>query len=176
MSIRTSICRAASRLGFPRAALFTVLLLTQLPSAFADFAQSWAWRNPMPQGNPLLDIAYGNATFVAVGDAGCIVSSPNGVSWTSRNSHTSSPINGIVWGGAAFVAVGEAGLILSSPDGVAWTTRSAGVAASLNAVSYASGQFVAVGDSGAILTSPDGITWTSRSSGSCHRSFRHCSQ
>src|SRR6266849_5144085 len=27
---------------------------------------NWHWRNPLPQGRPLYDVAYGNGIFVAV--------------------------------------------------------------------------------------------------------------
>jgi len=41
----------------------------------ADPLDHWHWRNPLPQGNNLLGMAYGNCTFIAVGDLGTILQS-----------------------------------------------------------------------------------------------------
>jgi len=138
---------------------------------------SWAWRPYEPPGTPagvnwspassgttqtLRGVGYGNGLFVAVGDSGTILTSPDGSTWTSRASGTTNPLYGVAWGGDKFVAVGGSGTILTSPDGINWTSQNSGTTQNLFGVSYGGGQFVAVGASGTILTSPDGITWTSR--------------
>ena len=41
------------------------------------------------------DIAYGNNTFVAVGDSGTILTSSDGISWTSRTSGTTNKQSGV---------------------------------------------------------------------------------
>jgi hypothetical protein len=43
-------------------------LLVVCASVWADPLDQWTWRNPLPQGNSLFGIAYGNNQFVAVGD------------------------------------------------------------------------------------------------------------
>ena len=60
-------------------------------------------------------MAYGDGLFVAVGERGIILASPDGVSWTLRNSGTSRDIYGVVYAKGLFVAVGERGTILTSP-------------------------------------------------------------
>lgn len=50
----------------------------------ADPLDNWHWRNPLPQGNWLNGITYGNDTFVTVGDSGTILTSPDGIEWTVR--------------------------------------------------------------------------------------------
>lgn len=40
---------------------------------------NWHWRNPLPQGNTLNSVTYGNGTYVAVGQSDRILTSPNGV-------------------------------------------------------------------------------------------------
>jgi len=153
-------------LGF---SLLVITLLIGIPHfSIADPLDNWHWRYPLPQGNTLVAIAYGNGAFVAVGEFGSIVTSQDGVTWTNRISGTSYNLNGVTYGNGTFVAVG--GGILTAPDGVTWTERISGSLYDLNGATFGNGTFVAVGygssrPSGfhlSILTSPDGVSWTSR--------------
>ncbi len=103
--------------------------------------------------------SWSGTRFVALGESGTILTSPDGVTWISRASGTTNNITGIAWSGTQFVAVG--GSILTSPDGVTWASRKSDDN-SLWGIAWSGTQFVAVGWEGTILTSPDGITWTSR--------------
>jgi photosystem II stability/assembly factor-like uncharacterized protein len=129
----------------------------------------WHWRNPLPQGEPISAVAYGNNTFVAVGASGTIfTSNDDGETWTYRKVKTTYyDTNGISYGNGTFVAVGAGGTIFTSNDnGVTWTFKTSGTTESLNGISYGNGTFVAVGDGDTILTSDNnGLTWTSRTSG-----------
>jgi subtilisin family serine protease len=127
--------------------------------------ENWHWRNPLPQGNTLNGVTYGNSTFMAVGYSGTILTSTDGASWTPRTSGTIDRLYGVTYGGGTFMAVGEAGTIVTSPDGISWTLRTSGTLNNLWGVTYGGSTFVAVGDYGTILTSPDGISWTLRTSG-----------
>jgi hypothetical protein len=60
-------------------------------------------------------VTYGNGTFVAVGNNGVILTSPDGVNWTRRTSPTSYWLNSVAYGNGMFVAVGNYGTILTSP-------------------------------------------------------------
>ena len=60
-------------------------------------------------------MAYGNSLFVAVGDGGVILTSPDGVNWTARVSGTYNSLFGVTYGNGTFVAVGDGGTILTSP-------------------------------------------------------------
>ncbi len=82
-------------------------------------------QGPGPQGlvitnrvsgitNDLYAITYGNNLFVAVGAEGTVVSSPDGIVWTSHDSGSTNTLNGIAYGNGYFVAVGESGTILRS--------------------------------------------------------------
>ena len=145
--------------------------------ASAAQLDNWVWRNPLPQGNSLNSIAYGNGIYVAVGSGGTILTSADGVTWTSRTSGTIEDLYGVTYGNGLFVAVGyySSGLpesnieppsaILSSSDGVTWTTNSFTSTTLYSSVTYGNGKFVAVGqhmgDSTAgYMTSSDGITWS----------------
>jgi hypothetical protein len=104
--------------------------------------------------------------FVAVGRSGTIISSSDGITWTSRTSGTSNTLEGVTYGISTFVAVGASGAILTSTDnGTTWTSRTSGTSNNLHRGTYGNSTFVTVGASGTILTSSDGITWTSRTSG-----------
>jgi hypothetical protein len=129
--------------------------LTVLPGGPLD---RWTRRNPLPQGEMLLDVAQGNGRFVAVGEGGTIVSSTNGANWTVHRLHTPVPISGIAFGNGLFVAVGD-GNVLTSPDGVEWTPRVTRVDILLTSVAFGNGRFVVAGFD-TILTSTDGLTWT----------------
>lgn len=52
---------------------------TQPPPDSVHALDNWHWRNPLPQGNTLFGVTYGNGTFVAVADYGTIITSPDGV-------------------------------------------------------------------------------------------------
>jgi len=125
--------------------------------------------------NSLWGVAWSGTQFVAVGDNGIILTSTDGITWTSRTSGTTQHLfGGVAWSGTQFVAVGISGIILTSPDGIVWTTRTSGTGLPLDGVNWSGTQFVAVGGGGAdgiILTSPDGITWTRQASGTTNRLF-----
>ena len=110
----------------------------------------------MPQGNTLNAVTYGNSTFAAVGAAGTILTSVNGITWTSRTSGTTNTLYGVTYGNGKFVVVGggdSGGTILTSADGIAWTSRTSGTTSTLSGVTYGNSTFVTVGESGTILQS-----------------------
>jgi uncharacterized repeat protein (TIGR02543 family) len=99
-----------------------------------------------------------------VGSSGTIVTSPDGLTWTSQTSGTTSYLYGVAYGNNTFVAVGDSGTIVTSPDGVTWMSPMSDTMDTLNGMVFGNNTFVAVGY-GTILTSPDGLTWTSQTSG-----------
>jgi len=99
--------------------------------------------------------------FVAVGDLGTIVISPDGQAWEQRVSTTNEDLFGVAVGTERIVAVGHQGTIVTSPDGETWAlAEDSPTNASLTGVAFGAGKFVAVGLDGAILTSQDGVAWT----------------
>lgn len=145
----------------------TVATLTVTPAGPLD---RWTQRNPLPQSQPLFAVAHGTNQFVAVGDRGTILTSPDGSNWALQNRRADVSLNGVAYGGGLFVAVGEGGTILSSSDGTNWSYRytapyPAPSTPLLNSVTYGAGRFVAVGSapglglSTLILHSSDGAHW-----------------
>ena len=103
--------------------------------------------------------------FLAVGEAGAILTSSDKQNWTTQASGTSKNLQGVVWANSQYLVVGEAGTILTSPDGKNWTTQASGTSKNLKGVVWADYQFLAVGEAGTVLTSPDGKNWTTQTSG-----------
>lgn len=123
----------------------------------------------------LLDVAYGNGVYVAVGDSGTIVHSTNGTSWSPVASGTSTTLTGVSYGNGLFVAVGprfsgDPAISLTSLDGLSWTNRSAGIDLDswklLSDVEYCNDRFLGGGFYARILHSTDqGQTFTTSMTG-----------
>lgn len=117
------------------------------------------------QSIELNGVAASPTLFAAVGKAGLIYSSPDGIAWTSRQSGTPRNLTAVAWGGNAFHAVGEGGTHLTSPDGISWTADVIGEGSDLHGISFTTRGWIIVGKDGAIFHSGDGSTWTMRISG-----------
>jgi hypothetical protein len=76
-----------------------------------------------PTARTLWGVAWGNGLFVAVGDAGTLLTSPDGATWTPRSSGTARWLLAATYGGGRFVVVGDHGVILISPNGIDWTVE-----------------------------------------------------
>jgi hypothetical protein len=96
------------------------------------------------------------ARYVAVGDAGTIVTSPDAVMWTpvTLTPPLTQNLLSVTVGGASgsrFLAVGQGGTVVfcdvSCDDGMNWSTASSG--ASLSQVIFTPSMYLAVGDAGA---------------------------
>jgi hypothetical protein len=137
------------------------ILLASLPSlgSAADLLDTWTWRNPLPTGNLISAVAWGDDRYVAVGQVGTVLTSPDGAAWTPQTSGVSSDLSGVACHDGLFVAVGGEGMILTSPDGLAWTPRPSGTTSPFTGVVWGSDRFVAVGI-GIAATSPDGLAWS----------------
>jgi photosystem II stability/assembly factor-like uncharacterized protein len=143
---------------------------------------AWSWLNPRPQGNPLSDIAFFDASDgIAVGDAGTIVrTGDGGQTWSA--SHYAAGIDAplrAVWvqDPQSAIAVGDDGLVLHTSDrGASWSARPAlAPLENLISVSFAGDTGYAVGwtwydgggSAGSIYRTTDGgVTWANAVPGS----------
>jgi photosystem II stability/assembly factor-like uncharacterized protein len=114
------------------------------------------------------------ARFVAVGSAGTLLTSPDGISWTRRTSPTTRDLHSVTRFNpssadpAVFLAVGDNGTILSSENGADWTEKTSPTSKDLHAI--AAGRVVnaskivpcvvVVGEDGTIFYSYNTRTWT----------------
>lgn len=110
-------------------------------------------------------VAGSGTQFVAVGDAGTIITSADGSSWAAQVSATSQVLYGVAWSRSQWVTVGDGGTILTSPDGILWTKRASGTNTLFYSVADSGTRYVAVGFFGSIYTSLDGSRWSARVSG-----------
>ena len=110
-------------------------------------------------------ILWNSSKFVAIGNNGLILTSPDAYTWTRQVSGTSHDLFGLSFTGIQYIAVGEYSTILSSPDGVVWTKRFGSDSnEKLLGVFTSEQRYVAVGrdsaqNQGFILTSTNGDDW-----------------
>lgn len=146
-----------------------VFYLTLFSSyANADYLDNWHWNNSSQYGNASNNLTKTNNTFFSLGNSGYILTSTDGVAWTSWTTGSTYQLFGITYANNTFITVGDHGTILTSPDGVAWTLRTSGTTEQLNSIAYGNNTFAAVGETGMILTSPDGAVWTAQNSGTAN--------
>ena len=99
--------------------------------------------------------------FVGVGINGTILTSDDGVTWSTRNSGVTENLFGVAYGLNKFIAVGNSGTILSSSDGKSWTSKNSGITTDLRKITFGNNRFVAVGGNNkVILHSNDGDNWS----------------
>jgi hypothetical protein len=120
----------------------------------------------------LIDVEYGNGTYLAVSDGGMIMSSRTGLEWTRHwlglsGNLSSFGLTGLAYGNGVFVAVTHTTqFIASSADGTNWIRRGNRTVGSdgFMDVAFGNGMFMAVGHTstreyGIVGTSQDGATW-----------------
>jgi hypothetical protein len=94
------------------------------------------------------------------------MTSPDGITWTSRTSAADNSWNSVTYGGSTFVAVagtGSGSRVMTSPDGINWTVRTSAADNTWNSVAFANNLFVAVAQSGTgnrVMTAPVVVTAT----------------
>jgi hypothetical protein len=86
------------------------------------------------------------------------MTSPDGITWTSRTAAAANNWKAVCFGNGVFVAISTNGTdrVMTSPDGITWTSRTN--ATEMYAVCYGYGLYVATGF-GTLRVSTDGITW-----------------
>lgn len=111
-------------------------------------------------------VTYGAGLFVLVGSNGRCFTSPNGVTWTSRTSGTSSDLWQVKYANGRFVAVGN-NVVIYSTDGITWTTASGSAAATFYGLEYVGNNtWIAIWNSTNILRSTDnGNSWSTVGTG-----------
>lgn len=106
------------------AAACAILLLAGAAPAFERTSGGWYWQNPLAQGDAVNDVAATSAGAIAVGDAGSVFTSADGVTWTRRSSGIKSRLLAVdIVGLSTGWAVGNGGLIKTTDAGVSWTAQ-----------------------------------------------------
>ena len=107
----------------------------------------------------LTAVTHGKGTFVAVGNAGTILTSKDGAQWRLNVWSNSVLLKAVACDSLHFVTVGGDGTILRSLDGEHWRYEDSRTLVTLNDVVAAENGFIAVGEAGTILRS-QGNRWT----------------
>ena len=127
----------------------------------SPFRQVWTERTS-GTGNNLSDVTYGQSLYVAVGQTSTILTSPDGVTWTSRSAPTSmSLIDDIAFANGVFVACGLAtNPIIYSADGITWSIGSGPSPATAKGVAYGNSKWVVVASGAVYISTNNGVSWT----------------
>ena len=124
------------------------------------------WSATTLSNPPMRGIAWNGSVFVAASTGGSVVTSPDGVTWTTRSTGASNDWYGVHNRSSTFYAVGQGGQIYRSNDnGVTWSSETSGTTQDIYAVNADGTLAVAVGANRTILLRGEGSTWTSASSG-----------
>lgn len=124
------------------------------------------WTERYSSGNRVNQVVWNGGQFVAVGNSGTVLTSPDGAAWSRGTIPSTVHLNTVAWNGAGFLADSkQQKQTWLSSDGKSWTMSPANPGIFRPRFAGALGRFVGIGDAGRIVTSPDGTAWTSRSSG-----------
>lgn len=157
---------------------FSVLRARLVSNAPGSIANNVKWvrirvddvtRDSARVGTVFRFVDFGNSnTGCAVGEAGTVVKTTSGTTWSPISSATSQNLNGTYFTSTSNGwAVGDAGTIIKSTNGASFTAQTSGTAQNLNGVYFTSkNNGNVVGDGGVILkTTNSGGTWTALASG-----------
>lgn len=147
----------------------STLLIAGNTGAMASSTNGTTFTSRTNNNQTLNGIAFGNNTFVSVGNvangSSYISTIATDGSVTRRVSGTTSSLLGVKFLRSSFRVFGAAGTLVESSDGISYTLRTFGSATDIRDISDNGTLFVAVGNAGLIRTSPDFITWTTQTSG-----------
>jgi hypothetical protein len=119
----------------------------------SDSLRVWLW-----------DLARVAGLYLAVGDLGTILTSPDGVNWQLElvpASATNSILLGVGGRPGLSVAAGSQGTLLTSSNGVVWSAvNPRPVATDLQGIAARGSAVFVAGGAGTILSSTDGQSWT----------------
>lgn len=138
-------------------------------SVSSDKGQTWTNYAPPIFSHDVGSIVYSPDLdiFVAVGGAGYVATSNDGITWTDHGSSmiTASKLAKVVYGDGRFVAVGYSAfspVFASSVDGVTWQDHgsgTSGIAAQLFAGAYNGSTFIGAGTGPQFVHSASGDVW-----------------
>lgn len=111
-------------------------------------------------------VAFGNNTFVAVGEKGLIMTSPDGVKWKKRSAGISRTFNDVTFSSGRFIAVCKAPdggvgakIWISDNNGASWKYRDTDADGDTISV----GLHAVAGDGNGNLVAVGGVGWVTRS-------------
>jgi len=121
---------------------------------------------PLSLHNELESVVFAQGLFVVGGSNGALMTSPDGETWTMRDTEVSS-WRAITYGNDTFLALGNAGAVseATSPDGLTWQSGNTTSQIAPASVAAGKGLFVALDQNpgfSRLLTSTNGVDWQQR--------------
>jgi hypothetical protein len=150
------------------AAVLSLGLSWSPESVAGDLTSAAVWDRALsPTSRDLFAVAASpDGSFVAVGAAGTVVASPDGVAWSAVPPLIDTDLLAVAANAGGWLAAGDGGIVLASANGRTWVARTSGSAARLSGLAWNGSLWVAVGSggsatevTGAILSSSDGVRW-----------------
>jgi hypothetical protein len=86
-------------------------------------------------------VTFGPNGFIAVGNNGTILNSPDGIQWLPKLSGTTVRLNCVQGENGKYVAAGHGGIVLFSDDGSLWKPEESGVTNNIFALTASSNRF-----------------------------------
>lgn len=114
-------------------------------------------------GPQLHEVEHLRNLFIAVGASGTILTSPDGLQWTSRPLGISEPLHCLAENSERLVAAGWM-VVATSVDGLSWTRTTVDPAFETSSLAFGNGRFVATSVSGRHWISTNGLDWRSQNS------------
>src|SRR5688572_18870170 len=146
------------RIATPLLALLCITL-TQVLVRAAQPLEEWGLRTAPGSGYGLNAVAFGNDAFVAVGNAGVILCSMDGVNWTNTATANYGQLRSVRFLNGEFLVVGNTNVLLHSSNGVNWSAATLPSNRNYWDIAYGNGRYVIAGDGAFIST--DLANWVS---------------
>jgi hypothetical protein len=115
--------------------------------------------------NNINRVVWTGSLFVGVGDTSTLVTSPDGIGWTSRATTDNRQLRGVASNSAGnqIVATSDAYVQFSS-NGTSWTKTTSGLSGDLQGITHDGTRFI-VGAYLKVFTSTNGTSWSTVTSG-----------
>lgn len=98
-------------------------------------AVNWNYA-PVFQSSAMRGLTYAGSGWIAVGDGGQVLLSPDAAQWSPYASGVTVDLSAVASDGGLHLAVGAAGTILASSDGIAWFAQASNASETLHAITY----------------------------------------
>ena len=121
----------------------------------------WRWRHPLPISLDLAKVIFAENQFVAVGESGTVMLSPDGENWDFHPTEAHYWIDNIRYDNGKYLAWGRSESIIHSTDAKTWTSVIVGTqifSETIRDVSYGDGCWIAR-SYGHLYRSYDGENW-----------------
>lgn len=132
-------------------------------AAYSSDGVNWYTTHLPGTGVQWVGVTYGAGLFVAIAASGEVVTSPDGVVWTSQTALTGAGWVNVFFGGTTFVATASGNKAASSTNGTAWTARVMPSSTTWLSIAWNGTIFLAYDGGTSAASSPDGATWTAQS-------------